>query len=204
MKLEDLVIRKRSVSRIGCVLATQWMALVPAVLADDSAWTVLGIQDTGTSRDYSLVAAMSDAGDIYSVTYCPSPTFKFGDSSRISTCITKADTSGRQVFATLIGGVASVYRLVLDQADGRISWGTPIHCRGCRVPREHTSPAPQAHTIIGLSASSVAPTGNLSFAPSLMFKLTEAPPLPHSLSTRLGIVTSRARAHRALIFAWRN
>ena len=117
MKLEDLEISKRSVSRIGCVLATQLMALVPAVLADTSAWTVLGIQDTGASRGYSLVAAMSAAGGIYSITYCPSPTFKFGDSSRISTCVTKADTSGRQVFATLVGGAASIHGLVIDQAD---------------------------------------------------------------------------------------
>ena len=115
-----------------CAVLTQSLALavVPALFASSSAWTVSGIRDTGFSRDNQLLAVMAPSGEVYSVsntfyapaTPCPAPTLTLGDPSTSSSCVTKLDASGRQVFTVRIGG-GSVQALRLDSAGNIYVWG---------------------------------------------------------------------------------
>jgi uncharacterized protein (TIGR03437 family) len=92
------------------------------LLADSSAWTLVAVQDTGVHWSGATLAALSARGEIYSATgrtfspaSCPSPTLTLGDASQGSSCVTKIDASGHQVFAVQIGG-ADVQALGLDVA----------------------------------------------------------------------------------------
>lgn len=98
------------------------LALAPVLLADSSAWTLVAVQDTGVHWSGATLAALSARGEIYSATgrtfslvSCPSPTLTLGDASQGSSCVTKIDASGHQVFAVQIGG-ADVQALHLDAA----------------------------------------------------------------------------------------
>jgi hypothetical protein len=98
------------------------LTFAPALFASSSAWTVLNLQDTGVSRQGESLAAISANGEIYSVTgriyttgSCPAPTLAVGDGSQGSSCVTKRDPSGHQIFSVQIGG-ADLQALALDAA----------------------------------------------------------------------------------------
>ena len=132
MKKGDRCFRYRHSRRIACTVLTHVMGLAcaPGLVATPSVWGVLGMKDTGVSRNNQAIATMSATGAIYSAGEvlnsgeCPPSTRIFGDPSHGGACVTKTDNSGRQIFSVQIGGGAFVEALALDGAGNAYITGT--------------------------------------------------------------------------------
>ena len=117
MKGRELAGRCRFLLTLFCVILN--------AASGDPPWAVSAIRDTGLPHPtYENLAAMSANGDVYSATWsCPSPTLIAGDANTHSSCVTKVDATGRQVFAVEIGSGAVTALVVGATGDAYIAGG---------------------------------------------------------------------------------
>ena len=122
MKGRELAGRCRFLLTLFCVILN--------AASGDPPWAVSAIRDTGLPRANQNLAAMFADGDLYSTTgrlflprSCTSPTLITGDANTSSSCVTKVDATGRQVFAVEIGGGAVEALVVGATGDAYIGGG---------------------------------------------------------------------------------
>jgi uncharacterized protein (TIGR03437 family) len=144
----------------GALLAV--LIFAPALPGDTSAWTVLGVQDTGISRDIqTLIAVRPTSGDIYSSGLtvgggpgCPQPTRTLNGNFPTAACVTRTSASGKQVYSTAIPG-ALVQAIVVDGAGNAYITGSasPEFAAVTPVAYKSTPPGVPNQFVCELSAT---------------------------------------------------